>query len=153
VNGRKRHILVDTLGLLLKIVVHPANIADRDGGKLVLHELKSHFPRLSHVWVDAGYQGDFTAWVQQHLGWTVQIVKRPSRWIRCPADQDPPPIPSGFQVLPRRWVVERTFAWLGRNRRLSRDYEGLPQTSECWAYLAMTRLMARRLALSSVLSR
>lgn len=85
-------------------------------------------------------------WVKQTLHWTVEVVKRPSRWVWVPADQEPPEAPSGFQVLPRRWVVERTFGWLGRWRRTSKDYEYLPATSECVIYLAMIRVMLRRLA-------
>jgi transposase len=101
---------------------------------------------LTHLWADAGYQGGFAVWVIEALGWTIEIVRKPRRWVWWPADQDPPPLPAGFQVLPRRWVVERTFAWLGRHRRLSKDYEVLPETEEAWIYLAMVRLMVARLA-------
>lgn len=147
VTGRKRHLLVDTLGLVLLAVVHPADVADRDGARLVLTAaLAATFPRLAHLWADAGYRGALVPWITATLGWTVAIVKHRSRWVRVPADQEPPPWPKGFQVLPRRWVVERTFAWLGRNRRLSKDYEGLSATTEAWIYLAMCRLMLRRLA-------
>jgi transposase len=104
------------------------------------------FPRLRHLWVDSAYQGSFKDWVEQTLGWTVQVVKRPSRWVWVKADQEPPEMPTGFQVLPRRWVVERTFGWLGRWRRTSKDYEYLPATSECVIYLTMIRIMLRRLA-------
>jgi putative transposase len=145
-NGRKRHLLVDTTGLLLKAVVHPANIPDREGAKLVLADLVGIFPRLGHVWLDAGYAGALTTWIERHLGWRTEIVRRPRRWVWVRADQEPPPLPAGFQVLPRRWVVERTFGWLGRQRRLSKDYEALCETSEAWIYLAMSRLMLRRLA-------
>lgn len=103
-------------------------------------------PRLSYLWADAGYQGPgLRHWSARH-DWTLDIVRRKRRWIRVPADQEPPPYPQGFQVLPRRWVVERTFAWLGRYRRLSKDYEGLSETTEAWCYLAMGRLMAARLS-------
>jgi transposase len=145
VNGRKRHVLVDTTGLLLKACVHPADVADRDGAPALLASLGQQFPRLAHLWVDAGYQGSFVPWVTATLGWTVEIVRRPRRWGRWPAGEEPPP-PPRFQVLPRRWVVERTFAWLGRNRRLSKDDEALPETEEAWIYLAMVRLMVARLA-------
>jgi transposase len=132
--------------LVLKARVHPADVADRDGARELLAPLGESFPRLAHLWADAGYQGGFVAWVAETLGWSVAIVRKPRRWVRCPAGQEPPPLPTGFQVLPRRWVVERTFAWLGRHRRLSKDYEALPETEEAWIYLAMARLMAARLA-------
>lgn len=130
--GRKRHIVVDTIGLLLAIVVHPANIQDRDGAKLVLNKLIGRFPRLKLIWADAGYAGQLVDWVQVLAGWLLEIVKRPKD-------------SHGFEVLPRRWVVERTLAWLGRCRRLSKDYEALPETTEAWAYVAMIHLMLRRL--------
>lgn len=145
-NGRKRHLLVDTTGLVLHVVVHPANIADRDGAKLVLEPLHAVFPRLKHIWADTAYQGALEAWVAERLGWTLEIVKRPSRWVWVPAGVEPPPAPAGFQVLPRRWVVERTLAWLGRYRRLSKDYEFLPASVVALVYVAMSRLMLARLA-------
>jgi putative transposase len=146
VNGRKRHILIDTIGLLLTVTVHPADVQDRDGAKLLLAGLAERFPRVAKVWVDAAYQGPCATWIADTLGWAVEVVRKPPKRIRVPADQEPPPIPAGFQVLPRRWVVERTFAWLGRHRRLSKDYEVLPETEEAWIYLAMSRLMTVRLA-------
>ena len=146
VSGRKRHLLVDTIGLVLKVHVHPANVADRDGGQQLLGALADQFPHLAKLWADAGYQGRFVTWVTETLGWSVEIVRKPPRWVWWPADSEPPPLPTGFQVLPRRWVVERTFAWLGRYRRLSKDYEVLPETEEAWIYLAMSRLMVARLA-------
>ncbi len=145
-NGRKRHILTDTTGLLLAVRVHPADEADRDGAKALLAPLGERFPRLAKLWVDAAYQGPCAAWIAETLGWAVEVVHKPRRWLWWPADSEPPPRPTGFQVLPRRWVVERTFAWLGRNRRLSKDYEALPETEEAWIYLAMSRLMVTRLA-------
>ena len=129
-SGRKRHVPVDTTGLLLKAVVHPADIADRDGAKLLLAGLAEQFPRLAKLWVDAGYQGPCAAWVTDTLGWDVEVVRRPRAWLRCSTDQEAPPRPAGFQVQPRRWLIERTCAWLGRNRRLSKDYEVLPTTEE-----------------------
>jgi len=126
--------------------VHPADIQDRDGAKLLLAGLGDRFPRLAMLWADAAYQGPCATWITATLGWAVDVVRQAPKRIRCPADEDPAPRPSGFQVLPRRWVVERTFAWLGRNRRLSKDYEVLPETEETWIYLAMTRLMLVRLA-------
>lgn len=133
VTGRKRHILVDTMGLLLAVVVHAANIQDRDGAKLVLSKVTACLPRLALIWADGGYAGQLIEWVQTHCGWVLEIIKRP-------------PDSKGFQVLPRRWVVERTFGWLGRYRRLSKDYEHLPESSENMIYIAMIHLMLRRLA-------
>ncbi|MBW3634697.1 MAG: transposase, partial [Chloroflexi bacterium] len=104
------------------------------------------FPRLRHVWVDAGCSGKGEDWIRAALGWTVEVVKRPPRWIWLPEGAEPPPMPAGLQVLTRRWVVERTFAWLGRYRRVSKDDEVLPATEEAWIYLATTNLLVRRLA-------
>jgi putative transposase len=137
---------VDTTGLVLRAVVHPANVSDRDGAYHVLEDLTQRFPTVRHLWVDAGYSGTVVTWIEQTLGRSVTVVRKPRRWIRAPADQEPPPMPTGFQVLPRRWVVERTFAWLGRYRRLSKDYEALPATEEAWIHLAMSSLMLARLA-------
>jgi putative transposase len=128
--------------LVLRAVVHPANVSDRDGAQAVLHTLPEQFPSISQIWVDMGYQGRLLDWATQTLGVTLTVVKRPRRWTRA---LDPPPL-LPLTVLPRRWVVERTFAWLGRNRRLSKDYEQLPATEETWIYAAMTQLMVRRLA-------
>lgn len=133
INGRKRHILVDTMGLILLVIVHTANIQDRDGAKLVLQKVLEHFPRLKLIWADGGYAGKLVDWVKEHCHWILQIVKR-SDDVK------------GFKVLPRRWVVERTFGWLGRFRRLSKDYERLTKTSETMIYTAMIHLMVRRLA-------
>lgn len=133
VKGRKRHILVDTLGLLLMVVVHVANIQDRDGAQSVLARVKGQFARLQVIWADGGYAGKLVDWVKTVCGWALEIVKR---------QEDV----HGFQVLPHRWIVERTFAWLGRYRRLSKDYEGLPETSEAMVYATMVHLMLRRLA-------
>ncbi len=121
VSGRKRHILVDTTGLVITLVVHPADITDRDGARLVLGQLGDRFPRLQHVWADAGYRGAVREWAREQLGLVIEIVNRPRRWFWEAPDEEPPTIPRGFQVLPRRWVVERTFAWIGRHRQMSRD--------------------------------
>jgi putative transposase len=139
IKGRKRHILVDTMGLLLMVVVHPANMQDRDGAKLLLEKAKNLFPRLQLIWADGGYAGKLVGWVQSVCSWVLQIVKRTDDV-------------KGFKLLPRRWVVERTFGWIGRNRRLSKDYEGRTETSEAMVYWAMTRLMVRRLARATVTS-
>jgi putative transposase len=133
VTGRKRHVLVDTLGLLLVVVVHAANIQESDGAKLVLARALGRFPRLRLIWADQGYKAHFVAWAQGVRDWAIEIVARPAG-------------AKGFVLLPRRWVVERTFAWLGRSRRLSKDYEGLPATSEAWVRIAMIHLMLKRLA-------
>jgi putative transposase len=132
VVGRKRHLLVDVLGLLLAVVVHPADIQDRDGAKLVLQKVRNLLPRLQVIWADGGYAGQLVQWVKQGFGWLLQTVLRPVG-------------AKGFVHLPHRWVVERTFAWLGRYRRLSKDYERLPETSETMIYIAMIHRMSRRL--------
>ncbi len=106
------------------------------------------FPRLSHLWLDAGYESRGRYWVENTLGWTVQIVERPRRWVRVPEGEEPPSYPKGFIVVPRRWVVERTFSWIGQNRRMSRDYERLPESGEAFMCVVMARLMVRRLARS-----
>jgi putative transposase len=133
INGRKRHILVDTIGLMLMVVVHTANIQDRDGAKLVLEQVIGTFPRLQLIWADAGYSGKLVDWVKVMCGWVLEIVKR-SDDVK------------GFKVLPHRWIVERTFGWLGRYRRLSKDYEGLTQSSQALIYAAMIRIMIKRMA-------
>lgn len=143
-SGRKRHLLVDTVGLLLKAKVHAADIQDNKGGKLLLGNLGGQFSQIRHCWADMGYRGDFPKWYQEELGWTVEIVKRPSKWGRYLPDVERPVMPH-FTVL-KKWVVERTIAWIGRNRRMSKDYEFLTQTSESFIYAAMSRLMLKRLA-------
>jgi putative transposase len=150
IKGTKRHILVDTEGLLLKVKVHSAKVFDRDGIKMLLEDAKKLFPRMRHLWLDAGYnaQGKGADWVEKVLGWSAEIVKRPSRWVWVPEGVEPPPYPKGFIVLPRWWVVERSFSWTGQNRRMSKDYERVPETGEAFMYVAMTRLMVRRLARS-----
>ena len=136
VNGRKRHVLVDTLGLVLLVLVLPANIQDRDAARQLLENFfRSRSPRhLKHLWADGGYAGALVGWAMKLWRCTVEIVKRTNA--------------PGFRVLPRRWVVERTFGWLGRYRRLNRDYERQAQTGEIMVYLAMIRLMLARLARS-----
>ena len=132
-KGRKRHIVVDTLGLPLAVAVHPADIQDRDGARLVLARLLGRFPRLQLIWADGAYGGKFVEWARTVGGWTLELVRRPAQQHT-------------FQVLPRRWVVERTFGWLNLQRRLSKDYEALCETTETWIYIAMTGLTLRRLA-------
>lgn len=152
-KGRKRHLLVDTTGLVIKALVHAADVPDGAGGQQVLAAIAERavaLPRLRHLWVDTAYQGSFKDWVEQTLGWTVEVVRKPRRWRWVAPGQEPPEMPQGFQVLPRRWVVERTFGWLGRWRRTSKDYEYLPTTSECVIYAIMMRVMLRRLASSEL---
>ncbi len=151
VSGRKRHLLVDTLGLVMAIKVHEADIQDRTGAVLLLRDLLNVFPRMGHLWADAGYTGKLAEDIKTHLGWTMEIVKHPwSGWQGTWAPKDAPPrvveVPKGFVVLKRRWVVERTFAWLGKSRRMAKDYEALVETAENLVYEVMIRLMVRRLA-------
>lgn len=137
VKGRKRHIIVDVMGLLLGVMVHSARIQERRGLKFLLFKIRHRFPRLSLIWADGGYDGQpLQVWMQRWFKWVIEVVKR---------NQDT----KGFEVLPRRWVVERTFAWFGRYRRLSKDYEYLPSTSETMLYIAMINIMLRRLTKSS----
>lgn len=125
--------MVDSQGWLVRVLVHPANLQDKLGMRALLRKVPL-FPRWTTLLLDGGYQSeDLHTWCQAWFGVHIQIVKPP-------ADQ------AGFQVLPKRWVVERTFAWLGKFRRLSKDYEALTTTSEAWIYAAMVHLMARRLA-------
>ena len=149
VSGRKRHLLVDTMGLLLKVVVHAANLQDRESVDLLLEPVKGQFPRMEKVWVDQGYTGKGKTWIETHMGWTVEVVERSPRrgWIMT-QDQGlvKVSLPKTFEHLPRRWVVERTIAWIGRSRRMSKDYEYLTSSSEAMVYLSMLRLMLTRLA-------
>jgi len=161
VRGRKRHLLVDTQGLVLKARVHSAKVPDEDGIKLLLESACDRFPRLSHLWVDAGYRGRGRRWAEEGMGLSVDVVRRPPKpvpekvartwaeeWSKEGRKVDWQRLmpPRGFVVLPRRWVVERTFAWIDQYRRMSKDYERLCATGEAFIYAAMTRLMVRRLA-------
>ncbi len=147
VPGRKRQVLVDTQGNLLKAKVHPADVHDRRGAELLLEGLAAHFPRIALLWADSAYQG-LKAWLALALGWALVITKHwwtGLRGVWVAPGQQPSEIPRGFHVLPRRWVVERSIAWLGRNRRLAKDYERLTRTGEMLLYIAMARLTLRRL--------
>lgn len=124
--------MVDTLGLILAVAVHTADIQDRDGARLVLAKLCGRFPRLALIWADGGDTGKLLEWALATGGWVLEIVKKPKG-------------ETTVTVLPKRWIVERTFAWLGRSRRLSKDYEGLPETSETLIRIAMIHLMLKRL--------
>jgi putative transposase len=127
--------------------VHPADIQDRDGARLLVKAAMGQCPRVSLVFADGGYQGKLVRWIQDTAGWRTEIVRKINgrRVVWVPPGVEPPVIPIGFQVLPRRWVVERTFAWIGRYRRFSKDYEQLCESVESLIYLAMTRLMLARL--------
>jgi putative transposase len=161
VEGRKRHLLVDTEGLVLKAKVHSAKVPDQDGLRLLLESARAGLSRLKHLWVDAGYQGRGRRWAQEVLGLSVEVVRKPQKpipekvakawaeeWAKEGKEVDWQRLmpQRGFRVLARRWVVERTFAWICHNRRLSKDYERLCVTGEAFIYAAMTRLMVRRLA-------
>jgi transposase len=132
-KGRKRHIATDTLGLLLAVVVTGAHIQDRDGAHRLLVALRARFSTVSHIWVDGGYAGRLVRWAHKVLSLTLEVVKRTDKT-------------SGFLVLPRRWVVERTFGWITKHRRCVRDYETLPEHHEAMVYIAMIMTMSRRLA-------
>lgn len=134
IKGRKRHILTDTEGNLVHAVVHTADIQDRDGAPLVLAEIIRRFPWLRHVFADGGYAGDKLRQALRRIGkWTIEIVKRSDT-------------AKGFVVLPRRWVVERTLAWLNRNRRLAKDFEQTIASATAWLFIASIQLFARRIA-------
>ena len=155
-KGRKRHVLVDTTGLIVGLLVHEANIQDHQGGKPLLEPLSGCLPRLSLIWADSAYKkGGFVEWVKETLGWQVEIVEHPWSGLRgvwAPKDAviDWEKIrPSGFHVLKWRWIVERTFAWLSTWRRRAFDYEVLPSSEEAWISIAMIRVMLRRLAQNS----
>ena len=163
IKGRKRHLLVDTEGFVLKAKVHSAKVLDQEGIKPLLARAEEQFLRLKLLWLDSAYRGNGKGkdWVEKTLGWTVELVERPRKpaaeevlklWAKewskegVTVDWEKLLPPRGFIALPRRWVVERTFAWLSHNRRMSKDYERLCATSEAFVYVAMARLMVRRLA-------
>jgi putative transposase len=133
VKGRKRHLLVDTLGLPISVYVTPADMHDTQGARRLLAGLKCFVPRLKKIWADAAYRGkELADWCQTEGGWEVEVVERT-------------PGVRGFAVLPKRWIVERTFGWLSRNRRLSKDFERKVQTSETFIEVVMIRLLVARL--------
>src|SRR5215210_2937968 len=160
VRSRKRHLLVDTEGLVLKAKVHSARVHDEDGIKLLLESAQIELSRLKHLWVDSGYRGRGRKWAEEVLGLRVELVHNPEKaaaekvakvwaeeWAKEGKEVDWQRLmpTKGFRVLPRRWVVERTFAWISHNRRMAKDYERLCTTGESFVYAAMTRLMVRRL--------
>lgn len=133
INGRKRHIVTDTIGLMFGLVVHGADIQDRDGAPAVLASIRKSCPWLRHIFADGGYAGPKLRGTLNKIGdWTVEIVKRSDTAV-------------GFEIIPRRWVVERTFAWLGRCRRLAKDWEKSIASAEAWINIAHIRLTTRRL--------
>ena len=135
-NGRKRHILTDTEGNLVHALIHTADIQDRDGAPLLLAEVVNRFPWLRHLFADGGYAGDKLKDALRGIGkWTIEIVKRSDT-------------AKGFELLPRRWVVERTLAWLNRNRRLAKDFEQTIASATAWLFIASVQLFARRIARS-----
>jgi putative transposase len=138
IKGRKRHIVTDTVGFMLFIIVHAANIQDRDGAPDVLKGLRHRFPWLRHIFADGGYAGDkLMLALAGHGKWTIEVIKRCDK-------------AKGFEILPRRWVVERTFAWLGRCRRLAKDWEHSIQSATAWAIIASIRMLTRRIARCSI---
>jgi putative transposase len=162
VRGRKRHLLVDTEGLVLKAKVHSAKVPEQDGLRLLLEAARAGLSRLKHLWLDAGYEGRGRRWAEEVMGLSVEIVRKSPKpvpekvakvWAEEWAKAEGKKIdwqrlmpPRGYVALPRRWVVERTFSWLGQNRRMSKDYERLCASAEAFVYAAMIRLMVRRLA-------
>ena len=162
VRGRKRHLLVDTEGLVLKAKVHSAKVPEQDGLRLLLESARAGLSRLKHLWLDAGCEGRGRRWAEEVMGLSVEIVRKPPKpvpekvakvwaeeWDKAEGkkiDWQRLMTPRGYVALPRRWVVERTFSWLGQNRRMSKDYERLCASAEAFVYAAMIRLMVRRLA-------
>ena len=134
IKGRKRHLVTDTIGLLIGAIVHAADVQDRDGAPLLLAAIRHAYPWLRHVFADAAYAGEKLRQALARLGkWTIEIIKRSDT-------------AKGFQLLPRRWVVERTIAWLNRNRRLAKDFEASIESATSWLYIASVKLLGRRLA-------
>ena len=161
IRGRKRHLLVDTEGLVVEAKVHSAKVPDQDGIRRLLEPARSRLPRLSYLWVDAGYRGRGKDWVEHSLGVEVEVVNRSPKpppqkvleiwareWFKEGHQMDLGKLPTrpGFENLPRRWVAERTFAWISHNRRMAKDYERMCSTGEAFIHAAMTRLIVRRLA-------
>jgi len=133
IKGRKRHILVDTLGLIISVIVHSAGIQDRDGGRYVLAKAKNKGHTRLKTWVDGGYRGTLITWAKEFLNYDLVVVKRSDINKHI------------FSVLPKRWIGERTFAWFSRYRRLSKDYEYASQSEEAFIYLSMIDIMVRRI--------
>jgi putative transposase len=160
IRGRKRHLLVDTEGLVLKAKVHSAKVPEQDGLRLLLESARSGLSALKHLWLEAGYEGRGKRWAEEAMGLSVEVVRKPQKpipekvakvwaeeWAKEGKKLDWHKLmpPRGYVALPRRWVVERTFSWLSQNRRMSKDYERLCASAEAFIYVAMIRLMVRRL--------
>jgi len=133
IKGRKRHLVVDTNGFVLRVLVSAADISDGEGGIWLFLNHPHVFPNVQTLRVDQGYKEHFVEWVSQELNWTVEVVTKPAEQV-------------GFAVQPKRWVVERTFAWLGRCRQLSKEYDRLPESTTAWIYLASINILLKRLA-------
>ena len=150
--GRKRHVLVDTQGNLLVVKVTGAHCSDQQGAKTLLEPVKELFPKIKLLWRDSHYGGTLIGWLKEHLGWIIVIVRRlkaPERGLLVPEGTEvewEKLFPSGFRPLPRRWVIERSIAWITRWRRLARDHEGLPQSSEAFIKLSASYRMLTKLA-------
>lgn len=145
--GRKRHVLVDTQGHVLAVKVHTAGLMDRQAAPLLLEGLQDRLPRVCHLFADSGYTGPLLAWIKAQLGWDCEIVPKPDPWVLIRGELTRLPGPTGgFLVQRHRWKIERTFGWLIRFRRLARDYEGLPTSSEAFIQIASIRRFLSRLA-------
>lgn len=146
-KGRKRFAVVDTLGLPITVQIQAASVQERDGAPPAIAEAKHRAPRLQHIWGDSGFAGRCVDKVFDDTGITLEIIKRPGEGdarIWTPEGTAPPPVQAGFKILPRRWVVERTFGWLGRYRRHAKDYEAKPESSLAWIHIAFVRLLVQR---------
>jgi len=133
IKGRKRHVLIDTVGLVWAVVVTTADVSDAAGTRELLRQVAGKLPRMRRLWADAAYAGQLPGWIKRHCGWILQVVRKLVGQHQ-------------FVVLPQRWIVERTFGWWNKYRRLSKDYEVRPDSSVCMIYLVMIHLMVRRLA-------
>ena len=131
IKGRKRHVIVDTNGFVLRVLVHAADISESEGGTWLLNEHRNALRCLDTIRVDQGYKAMFVEWVSENLSCTVEVIVKPSDQV-------------GFAVVPKRWVVERTFGWLGRYRQLSKEYDRRPESTEAWIYLASIDILLKR---------
>ncbi len=132
IKGRKRHVIVDTNGFVLRVLVHAADISESEGGTWLLNEHRDALKSLDILRVDQGYKQMFLDWVSKYMSCTVEVIEKPKDQV-------------GFAVVPKRWVVERTFGWLGRYRQLSKEYDRRPESTEGWVYLASIDILLKRL--------